>query len=138
MFKKKRPATIQNVFLTLYRSPEVCTVIKLVTNNEEFGYTTRLLFRKVGIALDKHLVNIPERNKRMEILEDQLVHFRLNQRKMKLGNIERLANIEEIWKTHEQVRKLGKDYTDDIEMKKICQKDHEGEFQLLLDYLAEN
>lgn len=57
---------------------------------------------------------------------------------MKLGNIERLANIEEIWKTHEQVRKLGKDYTDNIEMKKICQKDHEDEFQLLLDYLAEN
>lgn len=57
---------------------------------------------------------------------------------MKLGHIERLANIEETWKTHEQVRKLGKDYTDDIEMKKICQKDHESEFQLLLDYLAEN
>ncbi|UPL01239.1 hypothetical protein LCI18_012173 [Fusarium solani-melongenae] len=137
--KRKLPIAIEEAILTPYRSLEVRTGIEFIANKEELGYTARLLFRKAAKGLDQHLATIADRDRRIHILEAQLEHFRPKKRKkVKLGPNERFANIEAIWKTREQVRKLGKEYADDVESGKISQKDLEGEFQLFLDHTPEN
>jgi hypothetical protein len=50
---------------------------------------------------------------------------------------ERFANIVAIRNTREQVKKLGKKYTDDVEASKIRFEDLCDEFQVILDYESE-
>jgi len=93
-----------------------------------------LLFRKVNKAVERHLAVIAGQQQEIEVLKAQVDHFRPKRTKeVKLGNNERFANIVTIRNTREQVRKLGKKYTHDVEVSKIRFEDLSDEFQLILD-----
>lgn len=135
---KRQLEAINNAILTPVRGGDVRTAIEFVTNNQEVGPTAILLFRKLGKALDKHLVKIAEQEQEIEVPKAQVDHFRpKRKRKVKPGNKERFVNIKALRNTREQVRKLGKQFTEEIHTEKIRFEDLCDEFQLILDYESE-
>ncbi|KAM5344602.1 hypothetical protein ACJ41O_013137 [Fusarium nematophilum] len=136
--KRRLPETIENAIMTPFRGLDVRTAIELVGNEEEIRSTARLLFRKVGKALDKHVAKIAEQEQEIQLLKAQVDHFRPKKRKkVKPSNNERFVNIKALRNTREQVRKLGRQITDDINTQKIRFEDLCDEFQLILEYESE-
>ncbi|KAM5368773.1 hypothetical protein ACJZ2D_009327 [Fusarium nematophilum] len=136
--KRRLPETIENAIMTPFRGLDVRTAIELVGNEEEIRSTARLLFRKVGKALDKHVAKIAEQEQEIQLLKAQVDHFRPKKRKkVKPSNNERFINIKALRNTREQVRKLGRQMTDDINTQKIRFEDLCDEFQLILEYESE-
>ena len=138
MAKRKLPLVTETIIYTPYYGLDVYLTVKLFAKKEEVAPVARLLFRKVNKAVERHLAVIADQQQEIEVLKAQVDHFRPKRRKkVKLGNNERFANIVAIRNTREQVRKLGKKYTDDVEVSKIRFEDLCDEFQLILDYESE-
>ncbi|WJG35792.1 uncharacterized protein FOBCDRAFT_204293 [Fusarium oxysporum Fo47] len=118
--KRKRYEAIEIAICTPYRRLEVRAAIEIVINKEALGSTARLLFRNCGTATDQ---------------KNLIEHFRPKKRKKgKPGPNERFANIKSIRDTREQIKKLGKEYIDDIKEERTIFQDTLCGFQLELDY----
>ncbi|KAM5357293.1 hypothetical protein ACJZ2D_014828 [Fusarium nematophilum] len=136
--KRKAPAATEIAIKTPFRSLDVRTTIELIGKQEEFSSTTRLLFRKFGKGLDAHVAMLAEKEQRIQVLEAQIDHFRpKKKKKVKPGNNERFINIRALRNTREQVRKLGRQFTEEIDTQRVRFEDLCDEFQLILDYESE-
>lgn len=97
---RNMPDTTENMISTSFSNRELRKAVESATKNEEFGHTARLLFRRVGMALNEYISEIAERDRKIEDLENQIEHLR-PKKKVKLGPNERFTNTDAICTTPE-------------------------------------
>ena len=97
---RNMPDTTENMISTSFSNRELRKAVESATKNEEFGHTARLLFRRVGMALNEYISEIAERDRKIEDLENQIEHLQ-PKKKVKLGPNERFTNTDTICTTPE-------------------------------------
>ena len=97
---RNMPDTTENMISTSFSNRELRKAVESATKSEEFGCTARLLFRRVGMALNEYISEIAERDRKIEDLENQIEHLQ-PKKKVKLGPNERFTNTDTICTTPE-------------------------------------